>query len=137
MQEKGIAVTPQTIQGLVLAYSRKGGRSYVVSLMEKLQDAGACIDENTFKLLVRVLLPEIDGTTEDIRKRVRGIGESNPPLRGAALNLIRSVRTAEIEQNRPFSSKNRLEAGMNPRQREAWHSVLVHLLEFVRQSNDV
>lgn len=136
MKEKNIAVTPQTIQGLVLAYSRKGGKAYVTSLLETLRDDGACIDENTFKLLTRVLLPEIEGTLEKVRKRVRDIGESNPQLRGAALDLMRSLRTAEIEEHRR-NTKNMLEADFNVRKKEAWRSVLVYFLEFVRQSSEV
>jgi pentatricopeptide repeat protein len=130
MKAQGIAINPQTIQGLVLAHNHKGGRSDVVSFLETLLGAKASIDESTFRLLVRVLLPQVDGNTEDMRKRVREIGETNPELRDASLNLIRSVRVAEIEQNRP-SPKNRPSSEINARIEEAWNSVLPHFLEFV------
>jgi pentatricopeptide repeat protein len=130
MKAQGIAINSQTIQGLVLAHNHKGGRPDVVSFLETLLGSKASIDESTFRLLVRVLLPQVDGNTEDMRKRVREIGETKPELRDASLNLIRSVRVAEIEQNRP-SPKNRPSSEINPRIEEAWNSVLPHFLEFV------
>jgi pentatricopeptide repeat protein len=138
MQEKEITANPQTIQGLALAYYRKEGRVGAMSFLEKLSVSKATVDETTFKLAVRLLLPEIDASTsiDDIRKQIRELGESDPQLRDAAISLIRSVRVAHIEQNRPGGEKHPVERAQS-RQDEAWKSVLRHLLKFLRSSDTV
>lgn len=136
MQEQNMPVTPETVQGLVLAHKSKGSVSAVVSFLNTILDTNATIDERTFKLLVRLLLPEISSTTEssteDIRRQLRLLGEKNPSLRVAALKLIRSVRRAEVEQNRSYSGVQDTESRID----SAWHEVLVDIVDFVAESND-
>ena len=133
MKRKHISESRQTIHGLVLAHNHRGGKSSVMSLLETLQSENASIDETTFKMLIRIMVPELHGTTDEIRSKVRKVGELDPNLRDASLNLIRSVRRAEIEQSRPMLHDQPRDSDEHAM--EAWRAVLPHFLEFVRLSS--
>jgi hypothetical protein len=133
MQRKTIPESPQTVQSLILANYKTGGKSSVVSLLEKLLAGDASVDERTFLLAARVLLRDASGSTADIRKMLRVLGESNESLKRPSLNLTRSLRTAQVEQHRRVSKsdasrvKSQQEVGA-----QAWHSAIVNLLTMVQ-----
>lgn len=131
MIEKDISSSPQTIQGLVLATYKTGGRVGVLSLLENLLAGDSSIDERTFLLVARVLLPFTStATTDDLRKLLRELGDSNESLKRFSLELTRSLRTAQVEQHRQVSKHQ-----MNVKENDAWRSALSHLLNLVRESS--
>jgi hypothetical protein len=133
MKAKCIVVGPQTIQGLVLAHQQRGGDAAVVLAVEAvLQNDKARIQEGVFRLIARILLKEMDLKSFDsFRQQVRAAGEKNSSLRDLSLQLVRSLRVAEIETGRP-SSKHKAEAEMNKIQGQAWKDSTAHLLDFFR-----
>ena len=131
MIEEDISPSPQTVQGLVLATYKTGGKSGVLSLLENLLTGDASIDERTFLLVARVLLPFASaGTTDDLRKLLRDVGDSNESLKQFALDLTRSLRTAQVEQHRQVTKHQ-----LNVKEIDAWRSALSHLLNLVRESS--
>ena len=80
-----------------------------------------------------MLLPNASGSTDDLRKMLRELGESNETLKTYALELTRSLRTAQVEQNRKATIKHR-KTGMNSKEKESWRSALGHLLNLIRVS---
>lgn len=133
MIEEGISPNPQTTQGLALATFKTNGKTGVLSLLETLLAEDVTIDETTFLLVARMLLPNASGSTDDLRKMLRELGESNETLKTYALELTRSLRTAQVEQNRKATIKHR-KTGMNSKEKESWRSALGHLLNLIRVS---
>jgi hypothetical protein len=130
-EEKGIPLTPQAIQGLVLANHRKAGSSGVLALLDKCVEEKAPIDASTLELLVKVLLPEFQGDNETFRKKVRKFAdvESNDEIRGAAIELIRSIHDAKS-----VKSQGHALVDANKKKDEPWAVVLAHFVRFVRTS---
>ena len=127
MMTKKIPSTPQTIHGLVLAYFNKGGQSALLTFLKTHRGQKTSIDENGFKLLIRLLLPNVHGKNlEDIRRNLRQLGEQTPELSKHALEVMRSVRRAEVEQKRAQSKNGQQQDGM-------WHDVLAKLLDLVNE----
>jgi pentatricopeptide repeat protein len=136
MKEKDISANPQTIQSLVLATYKTGGKLSVLTLLESLLATGEAIfDERTVLLAARVLLPDAPGSIDGIRSMLRVMGDRNESLKRPALDLTRSLRTAQVEQNRRVS-KNQPKARVKPQEEgETWHSALAYLLTLVRASS--
>ncbi|KAL3911672.1 MAG: hypothetical protein SGARI_001535 [Bacillariaceae sp.] len=134
MKERGVSIGPQTIQGLVLAHQQIGGKEAVVSAMEEVlrNDKGAKIRNGVFQLIAQLLFENMDLQSFDtFRQPVRAVGEQDPQLRDSSLRLVRSLRVAEIETDRP-SSKHKSEAEMETIQDKAWIDATKHLLEFFK-----
>mmetsp|Transcript_21483 Transcript_21483/g.34575 ORF Transcript_21483/g.34575 Transcript_21483/m.34575 type:complete len:158 (+) Transcript_21483:795-1268(+) len=131
MNKRAIIPSPQTIQGLILAYYHKGGQSAVKSIVNSLlQKDGLSFTERTFRLVSKILFKEVDTNLDDFRKKVRDIGEEDSTLRKVSLNLIRSVRVAEIESGRP-KTIHKTEEEMKLIRDRAWVVATSRLLEFV------
>lgn len=101
MKAKDIRPSSHTVKGLITAYDQKDGRNSVVSALESLLLGNAQFDESVFRLASEILFQEVNNNLDDFRKVVREIGEGNPDLRDASLDLVRSIRSAEVESGRP------------------------------------
>jgi pentatricopeptide repeat protein len=131
MKEKGIVVSPHVLQGLIMAHSRKSGRSGTMSVVESiLQTDKTQITESTFRLISKVLFKEVQSNLDDFRRDLRGLGEKDHDLRDVTLNLIRSIRVAEIESNRSPTPQNTTKE-IQQVQDKAWLSATKDLLELV------
>jgi pentatricopeptide repeat protein len=132
MQEKGIPTSPQTVVGLLQAYAGMGGKNSVVAAVRQLlKDDKVRFGEEPFRLLSTTLLPDLETNSFDaFRKVVRKMGEENPKLRDISLKLVRSLRVAQIESDRP-STVHKTACEMQAVQDNAWAQATCHLLEFV------
>jgi hypothetical protein len=132
-EEKGVLLTPQAIQGLVLAHDRKAGRSGVLELLDTFVEQKATIDDGTLELLVKVLIPEFQGDNESFRRKVRKYADasSNDELRDISIELIRTIHTAKSgkSQKQVFLATKKTEA-------EPWGVVLAQFVRFVRAAGD-
>lgn len=130
MKAKEVKPSPYTVKGLIIANDQKGGRKLASSALESLLLSNAQFDESTFRLASKILFQDVDENLDDFRKKIREIGEDRD-LRDPSLDLVRSIRFAEIESGRPKSvhgSKNDLKhAG-----EDAWQSATSKLLFFSR-----
>lgn len=137
MQEKRISSTPETVERLLSAHAEMGGTNAVVEVAERLlQDAQVRLGEVPFRSLSGMLLPEIEvGNFNRFRQSVRRMGEENTELREASVNLIRSLRVAEIESERP-PSRHKTTEEMQAVQDQAWKKSVNDLLEFAKLSQE-
>lgn len=131
MKSEGIVPSPRTIQGLLVATDQKGGQGAIISALESLLQCNGQFDETTFRLASKTLFKGRKENPDEFRKNIRDIGEKNEKLRVPSLNLVRSVRFAEIESSRPPSA-HKPEHEMKKIREEAWRSATLHLLEFVK-----
>jgi pentatricopeptide repeat protein len=132
MKKKGVSPSPQTIQGLILAQYNRGGRLSVISFVESIlcRDE-APIRENSFRLISKILYKEMGNNLDDFRQEIRKLGEGHQNLRDASLDLIRSLRVAMIESNRPRTI-HKSPAQMIEIQDKSWAVATSDLLKFVR-----
>lgn len=137
MELQHISASPQTLQSRILATYKTGGKQKLLNLLEYLLNSGeANIDERTFLLAARMLIPDAPRSIDCIRRKLREIGDTNESLKRPALDLTRSLRTAQVEQKRR-SSINTPNARAKPEAgRETWSSSLSYLMTFVRLSSE-
>ena len=137
MKAEGLVPSAHTVQGLLLAKNQTGGSPAVASTLESLLQSGGQFDETAFRLACRMLLGgAADGNLEELRQNIRGFGEESPAtMREPALNLARSIRSAEIEDDRrPNTTTGQAsEHETKRKQKEAWQKATSHLLEFVNK----
>ena len=131
MKVEGMIPSARTIQGLLVANDQKGGRLSVLSALESLLLCNAQFDESAFRLASKTLFKDVDENLEDFRQNIRDIGEHDQNLREASLNLVRSIRVAEIESSRP-KTVHKSQNEIKYTQEEAWRLATSHLLEFVQ-----
>ena len=101
MKAKDIRPSSDTVKGLITANDQKDGRDSAEAALECLLLGNAQFDESVFRLASEILFQEVNDNLDDFRKVVREIGEGNPDLRDASLDLVRSIRSAEVESGRP------------------------------------
>jgi hypothetical protein len=132
MQEKGIPSSPQTVARLVKAHSEMGGKEAVVmAIRQLLKDDKVRFGEEPFRSLSITLLPDQEIESFDaFRQLVRKMGENNPKIRESSLKLVRSLRVAQIESERP-STAHKTASEMQAVQDKAWAQATSHLLDFV------
>ena len=129
MKAKDIRPSSYTVKGLIIANEQKDGRKAVSSALESLLLSTAQFDESTFRISSEILFQDVDENLDDFRKTVREIGEANQDLRDASLDLVRSIRFAEIESGRPKIVHD-LTNGTKHSGEDAWRSATSKLLIF-------
>ena len=127
----GLVPDSLAIQGMLISGYHVGGEANVLSLLERIVTTHAKMDQRTFEITVKMLLPDIKGTTNEIRHALREIGISNPDLKAAAFNLVRAIRMAEVEQHRVASPILPWEE-IVLRREKAWRSAMITLINYVK-----
>jgi pentatricopeptide repeat protein len=134
MKQSAIEPDPSTVQGVILASYRMGGKEHVQFFLKEMLSSKARLDKGTFELAAKILLPVVKGNTSDVRKKLREICDQTPSLRSVSLDLMRSIRIAEVEQERQASEVLRIEEIQQKRE-ESWHCAMIHLIDYVQASN--
>ena len=136
MKGQGVSIGPRMLEGLVFAHLHGGGKQAVVSVVDDiLQNERARIQNETFQLVAEVLFEDMDLDSFDtFRQQVRSVGEQDPALRDSSLKLVRALRVAEIEAERPIS-RHKSEEDMETIRAHAWKDAMKYLLEFFKAVN--
>jgi pentatricopeptide repeat protein len=132
MQEKGIPSSPQAVVGLLQAHAALGGKDAVVTAVRQLlKNNKIRFGEEPFRLISTTLLPDLEVESFDaFRQLVRRMGEENPKMRDSSLKLVRSLRVAQIESDRPTTA-HKTASEIQAVQDKAWAQSTSHLLDFV------
>jgi pentatricopeptide repeat protein len=130
MKNAGVSPDPASFHGLLLASFRLGGSSRVKKFVEELLESNSTVTQESCELVLKILIPALqkNETTVTTRVQLRVMGEEDPSMSTACLNLSRSLRTAELEQSRK-PSKILTDKAIVQRRKEAWLNVLRHALE--------
>jgi len=132
MKDSGIAPSPPTYYGLLLASFERGGRCRTKSFVEELVGKEAEVNQKGCTFAIKILITDLEQikTTADMRKALRELGEQDPSMREAALSLSRSLRMAELEEGRQHT-KAVSDKDISRRRTEAWQRVLENLIQYV------
>lgn len=132
MDESGLIPSPAACHGIVLAAFRTGGRSEVKAHLERFSASGAQLHGDGALLAVKTMLPtmaDIGVTMSSIRDHLRGVGEKESSLQFERLNLVRSLRVAELETQRQPSPNLKIDV-LQKRRRVAWQNALKDLITY-------
>ena len=132
MKAEGINPSSRTVKGLIVANDQKGGRESVTSAVEALLLCNAQFDQSAFRLVSETLFKDVDENLDDFRKTIREIGELNQNLRDASLDLVRSIRFAEVESGRPKTAHELKDETKHSAGEHTWRLATSHLLAFVQ-----
>mmetsp|Transcript_23974 Transcript_23974/g.27436 ORF Transcript_23974/g.27436 Transcript_23974/m.27436 type:complete len:975 (+) Transcript_23974:160-3084(+) len=133
MKIEGITPSSRTIQSLLVAYDQKGERISVLSALDSFLISNAQFDEGLFRFVSKTLFKEVDKNLDDFRQTIREIGERYPNLRDSSINLVRSIRDAEIESSRP-KTRHKSQYEIEKNEKEFWQLATFHLVEFLKES---
>lgn len=129
-----ISPSPQTIQGVLIAKLNKGSRSVVITTLEALLMENTGFDENTFRLSSKILFRDVKGTLDGFRQELRDMGDADTRLKVVTLNLIRSIRIAEVKTKGPSKESGRLcEQSNFVRGQQEWKEATRRLFEMVEK----
>lgn len=133
MKETRIVPSPTTCHGILLATFKTGGKSATKDLLEDFLFLGAQLNQASVLLAMKILAPPEDTEGSEslasARDNLRKISKQDPILQPVSLNLMRSLRKCEIEEERQPSG-GLTEHTIQEGRRKAWRSVLRHLLEY-------
>ena len=139
MKASGVTFNSRTVHGLMLAYLGRGGTKSVAPFLRDLLSTEPPIDQRTFLLAVRVVLPKVGTSSiDEFRATIRKMGEEDPSLRNASLKLIRSARVAEMEE-RKLGRQNPPNVGVRARSEADgfWRTALTELLDFADEVREL
>jgi pentatricopeptide repeat protein len=136
MRQSEVTPGPSTIQGLLLASHRIGGKIQVQAFLKDLLASKAKMDRATFQLAMKMLVSGINRTTRDVRQAIRSIGEVTPELRTVSLDLIKSMRIAEVEQQRKTTA-GLSDADVQQRRDESWRLAMGSLIDYANIADSI
>jgi pentatricopeptide repeat protein len=136
MKASGITPDASTAQGLLLASYGIGGKDQTQICLEDLLDAEVQMGHETFQLASKILLPKkSNGGSSDVREALRDVADTVPHMRHVALDLIRSIRIAEVDQKRQ-PSKRQPTKMLHQKRNASWRQVMTYLIAYVKASKD-
>ena len=133
MKEDGIPWSPLCFQGVLLASFRLGHRAKALEAIEGALESGMKMDHNCFEMSIRLILGDVlkIRNIQEVRTKLRHIGEQNRFLQSSSLNLSRALRAAELEERRQPTNGLKLHEIVSRRD-QAWNRALKHLVLFAR-----
>ena len=131
MKDEGIVPNSRIIKALITASKQRGGRKSVLSALDSLLQCNAHFDESAFRAASETIYKDVDENLDDFRRTIREIGKVNKNLQSLSLDLVRSIRSAENESNRP-RVVNELNDETKHSSENAWRLATSHLLSFVQ-----
>mmetsp|Transcript_2303 Transcript_2303/g.3233 ORF Transcript_2303/g.3233 Transcript_2303/m.3233 type:complete len:644 (+) Transcript_2303:588-2519(+) len=141
MISNGIKPDSSTLEAVILASSRQGGREMVLDTVDKALRSKYPMNNQIFEACSKVILPQyILGSSsnmnrsklDNIRLNLRSLGENNGKrVANIALQLNRHLRLAEIEDRRePTKMKGSIQIAQN--REYLWGKVMEDALALAR-----
>jgi len=140
LKDSGIIPSPIANHGALISTHRLGGRPKTRAFLEDLLSEGGELNHYSSVLAVKIMLPEVVDqgvkTIYELRNELRKIKEKGEtPIGKASLNLVRSLRVAELEEERQAGRGLKM-SEIEKRRKVAWRGVLEVLLESVKASRE-
>ena len=135
MNESGITPDASTAHGLLLASYGIGGKEQMLTCLKDLVEAEVQMGPEAFHLASKILLPKkSNGGAADVRGALRDVADTVPQMRSVAVDLIRSMRIAEVDQKRKASKLQPTEL-LDQKRNASWRQVMTYLISYVKASN--
>lgn len=134
IRDLGIAPDKTTTQGLLIASSRLGDKPRTLALARELFESSVSMDKQCYEHCLKILLPKQvrANSVAEVRKKLRKYGIENARFKDVSTSLSRSLRIAEVEEERQVTERLS-EIDLNERREKAWRDVLDNMLEFSQQ----
>jgi hypothetical protein len=139
MKAAQLAPSPAVCQGVFLAYWTLNGMSGAKSCLLDFLDLQVPVQIDFVLLALSTLIPELSGQAVNldfVRRYLRSISETDSRIRVESLNLVRSLRTAELEEQRtepPALSTDAILA----RRKDASLTLLRHVVAYIEVVDSV
>lgn len=133
MKASGISQTPATFQGALIASHKIGELEKAVHAINEALSSEVQLDQSCCELAMRILLRTLfhHKSISETRLKLREICEEDRAVHPSCLDLLRSLRVAEVEEKR--LPNNALTAAMVAQRRQkAWRDTLFSLVQFAR-----
>lgn len=132
-KDAGIPWSSASLQDVLLACHRTGQKERAFEAVEEALESGMKLSYSCCALSLQVLLGDVleSNNIDEVRHKLREIGEQNDELKMVSLNLNRSLRAAQVEETR-HPTKGLKQAEIAARQDKAWHAAHRHLVDFAR-----
>jgi hypothetical protein len=133
MKLSQVVPSPAACHGILLAHARRGGRVDVQTCLEDFISLGAQLRIDGLLFALSMLVPEMElkerVDMESVRHYLRSICEKDMTLKRNGLNLMRSLRIAELEEQRT-ETPGLSESAIATRRKEALDVVLRDVVAF-------
>ena len=138
MKQAGLPSSSVAFHGVILASMRLGDEGSVVEAIEDAIKLGVSLNHSCFDQSLKCLFPDLvvdRPSIPEIRLRLRERVDtaSNDELGKAYLNLLRSLRVAEVEEEREVH-RNVRQADIDTRRQTAWEKAHASLVQLYRSS---
>jgi hypothetical protein len=133
MKASNVAPSSAVCQGVFLAHWRLNGMSGAKSCLVDFLDLKAPVQIDFVLLALSTLIPELDGKTVNLdfmRRYLRSMSETDSKIRVESLNLVRSLRTAELEEQRTETPALSMDAIL-ARRKDASLTLLRHVVAYI------
>ena len=136
MKQSNIGSNSATGQALILASYGIGGKDRTEKCVQELLDAKVTMDRKCFELASKILISADvgNGDTTGLRESLRKVVDDVPHFRTVALDLIKSIRVAEVEEGRKPSKVLTVEQ-ISQKREVAWRSAMECLARYVQAKN--
>lgn len=136
MKSAGLAPTSVAFHGVILASMKLGNEASVLEAIENATKSKISLNQSCFEQSLKCLFPDLvadQGSIAEIRLRLREHVDaaSDSTLGKAYLNLSRSLRVAEVEEEREKSRSVRQEE-IDRRRQSAWEQAHTSLVQLYR-----
>jgi hypothetical protein len=138
MKEKGVEPSPAVHHGVLLSTARSKGMRETITFLRDLLTRNGSLNRDCSLLAVKLLIPEVeDGASSlsDLRDKFKLLGEAGQISREKSLSVVRSLRVAELEEQRKPGHALKQDV-ISDRRKEAWTNFLKNLLEYVDATDD-
>jgi pentatricopeptide repeat protein len=137
MKEAGISPDATTFQGVLIASTKHGDDNAVLGVVEDALKNGWKMNRECIDLTTRILLKDLNlptNSTAATRDKLRMLIDQRGELQNEYLDLLRTLRTAEVEDSREGPKFVRLE-DIRVRQETAWRAVLESLITLSKKKS--
>lgn len=119
----------QTIQAMVLVEKNRVGIEGVAGFVQGLSQIDASLDSDAYVFIAKQLMVQLGGTIDDIRKKIRHMGEEEKSLQETSIKTIRSARLAQVEGSKPHVTDSE--------KKKLWSQAVQNFLEFYKIQSDL
>jgi hypothetical protein len=137
MREAGFGLNSVALQGVILASTRMDDHEGAMQAISEAVKAHVHLDQPCFEQIMKCLLPDLAGREKlqisEVRQKLRTFADTTDQeeLMKAYMDLSRSLRVAEVEEERQ-KSRNIRQEEIDTRRQESWEKAHLSLIELYK-----
>jgi hypothetical protein len=138
MKETKVEPSPSSYHGILLSIARSKGLSETKTFLRDVLVRNGSLNRVSSLLAVKLLIPEVGegaSSLSDLRDKFKLLGEAGEIPREKILSVMRSLRVAELEEQRK-PSRGLQQDVITDRRKQAWTNFMEELLGYVDAQDD-